>query len=148
MLLLQELAQDPRQKDSHMALGLGCRINFPLPLPQHGTLQKSLCMCQPEGQWAKEEMGPAAPERGLAFHKPEKQVGSCVSGFQESALLPSFLGLCSEVLCPQRAHPGKKGAQLTPRGELIMCSPLAVFLGWKMCHRGKNNEGAEISDAT
>lgn len=91
-------------------------------------------------------MGPAAPERRLAFHKPEKQVGSCVSGFQQSALLPSFLGLCREALVLKELTLEKKGAQLTPRGELIMCSPLAVFLGWKMCHRGKNNEGVEISD--
>lgn len=54
-------------------------------------------------------MGPAAPERGLAFHKPEKQVGSCVSGFQESALLPSFLGLCSEVLVLRELTLEKRG---------------------------------------
>lgn len=54
-------------------------------------------------------MGPAAPERGLAFHKPEKQVGSCASGFQESAPLPSFLGLCREALVLGELTLEKKG---------------------------------------
>lgn len=68
-----------------------------------------------------------------------------VSGECPAALLP---GAPQGSTCPRRAHSGKKGAQLTPRGELIMCSPRAVFLGWKMCHGGKNNEGAEISAAS
>lgn len=67
-----------------------------------------------------------APQRGLLFHRPEKQVGRWIPGFQESALVPSFLGPPQGSACPLRAHSGKQGAQLTPRGELIMCSPLAV----------------------
>lgn len=59
-----------------------------------------------------------------------------MSGFPECALMPSFMGLCREVLVlrGELALEKKKGAQLSPRGELIMLSSLAVFLGWKMCH--------------
>lgn len=92
-------------------------------------------------------MGPAAPERGLAFHKPEKQVGSCLSGFQESALLPSFLGLGREALVLRELTLEKRGPADAKRGAHYVLSS-AVFLGWKMCHGGKNNEGAEISAAT
>lgn len=61
-----------------------------------------------------------------------------MSGFPECALMPSFMGLFREAFVFRgELALEKRGAQLSPRGELIMLSPLAVFLGWKMCHRGK-----------
>lgn len=64
-------------------------------------------------------MGPAAPERGLAFHK---QVGSCVSGFQESALLPSFLGLGREALVLGELTLEKRGPADAKRGAHYVLS--------------------------
>lgn len=59
-------------------------------------------------------------------------------GFPERALMPSFMRLCREALVLRGVLVlEKRGAQPSLKGELIMFSPLAVFLGWKMCHGGK-----------
>lgn len=90
-------------------------------------------------RWAQQ------PQKG-GWHFISRWEAACL-GFRRVPCCPPSWGSAGKRLSSE-SSPWKKGAQLTPRGELIMCSPRAVFLGWKMCHGGKNNKGAEISAAT